>query len=73
MTVRAAEIFALPYRTLAVGASADMILIDNQNKQTIDADGFVSKGRTTPFNGWVAKGWPILTIFEGNIVYQEAE
>ena len=73
MSVKAAEIFDLPYGTLAVGASADMILIDIQKEQTIDAEGFVSKGRNTPFNGWVAKGWPVLTIFEGNIVYQEAE
>ena len=73
MSVKAARIFDLPYGTLEVGASADMILIDLDKEQTINAEGFVSKGRNTPFNGWVAKGWPVMTIFEGNIVYQEAE
>lgn len=66
-------IFDLPYGTLAVGASADMVLIDLEKEQTVNAEGFVSKGRNTPFNGWVAKGLPVVTIFEGNIVYQEAE
>ena len=34
MTVKAAEIFDLPYGTLEVGASADMILIDiKKNKR----------------------------------------
>ncbi len=49
------------------------LLIDLDKEQTIDAEGFVSKGRNTPFNGWTAKGWPVVTMFEGNIVYQEAE
>lgn len=58
---------------MEVGSSADLILIDLNKEQIIDAEGFVSKGRNTPFNGWVAKGWPVVTIFEGNIVYQEAK
>ena len=58
---------------LEVGASADFVLIDLEMEQTVDAEGFVSKGRNTPFNGWVAQGWPVMTIFEGKIVYQEAQ
>lgn len=73
MTVKPAELFKLPYGTMEVGSSADLILIDLNKEQIIDAEGFVSKGRNTPFNGWVAKGWPVVTIFEGNIVYQEAK
>ena len=73
MSVKAADIFDLPYGTLAEGASADIVLINLEKEQTVDAEGFVSKGRNTPFNGWTAKAWPFVTIFEGNIVYQEAE
>lgn len=73
MTVKPAELFKLPYGTMEVGSSADLILIDLNKEQIIDAEGFVSKGRNTPFNGWVAKGWPVVTIFEGDIVYQEAK
>lgn len=73
MTVKPAEIFDLPYGKIEVGASADLILIDLQKEQTINAEEFASKGRNTPFNGWTAKGWPVLTMVEGNIVYEEAK
>ena len=73
MAARPAEIFNLPYGKIEVGTSADFTIIDLEKEMTVDADGFVSKGRNTPFNGWTAQGWPVMTIFEGNIVYQEAE
>ncbi|SOB92569.1 dihydroorotase [Ureibacillus xyleni] len=73
MSVKAAKIFDLPYGTIEVGASADLVLIDLNKEQTVNAERFVSKGRNTPFNGWSAKGWPVMTIFEGNIVYEEAQ
>ena len=73
MAAKPAEIFDLPYGKIEVGASADFAIIDLEKEMTVDAEGFVSKGRNTPFNGRVAQGWPVMTIFEGNIVYQEAE
>lgn len=73
MTIKPAEIFDLPYGKIEVGQSADLTIIDLYKEKTIDAGQFASKGRNTPFNGWKAKGWPVMTIFEGNIVYEEAE
>lgn len=73
MTKKPAEIFNLPYGTIEVGASADLTIIDLNKEKIIDANEFYSKGRNTPFNGWKAKGWPIMTIFEGNVVYKEEE
>ncbi len=73
MAAKPAEIFDLPYGKIEVGASADFAIIDLEKEMTVDAEVFVSKGRNTPFNGRVAQGWPVMTIFEGNIVYQEAE
>lgn len=70
MSVKAAQIFDLPYGTIEVGASADLTIIDLENEQTVNIEEFATKGRNTPFNGWKAKGWPIMTICEGNIVYQ---
>ncbi|RKJ28289.1 dihydroorotase, partial [Butyricicoccus sp. 1XD8-22] len=46
---------------------------DLNKEQKVEAEFFATKGRNTPFNGWSAKGWPIMTIFEGSIVYKEAE
>lgn len=73
MAVKPAKLFNLPYGKIEVGASADLILLDLEKEKIVDAEKFASKGRNTPFNGWKAKGWPILTIFEGNIVWEDAQ
>ena len=71
MTVKPAQLFNLPYGTLGIGESADLVLIDIENEKTIDAEEFLSKGRNTPFNGWKAIGWPMLTMCEGKIVWED--
>lgn len=73
MTIKPAEIFDLPYGKIEVGCSADFTIIDLNKEKTVDAEKFLTKGRNTPFNGWKAIGWPVMTIFEGNIVYEEAK
>ncbi|VEI04773.1 dihydroorotase [Kurthia zopfii] len=73
MATKPAELFKLPYGKIEVGASADLILIDLEKEQKIDVDGFVSKGRNTPFDGWNAQGWPVMTIYNGNIVWEDAQ
>ena len=72
MATKPAEIFELPYGKIEVGASADFTIIDLNKKMDINPEAFKSKGRNTPFTGWTAQGWPVMTIFEGKIVYQEA-
>lgn len=73
MATKPAELFKLPYGKIEVGASADLILLDLEKEQQIDAEGFVSKGRNTPFNGWKAQGWPVMTMYAGNIVWEDAQ
>ncbi|RNB91184.1 dihydroorotase [Brevibacillus fluminis] len=69
MTKRPAEIFNLPYGELKEGKPADLTVIDLEKEQAINPDEFASKGRNTPFFGWVCKGWPVLTIVNGQVVY----
>lgn len=71
MTRKPAEIFGLPYGRLEAGAVADITVIDLETERTIQPEAFASKGRNTPFAGWVCKGWPTLTIVNGKIVYQQ--
>lgn len=73
MTVKPAEVFSLPYGTIEVGAVADLVLIDLQKVQKIDCTTFVSKGKNTPFDGWECAGWPVMTIFGGNIVWKDGQ
>ena len=71
LTVKPAESFSLPYGQLKEGAIADIVLVDLETEQEINADEFASKGKNTPFNGMKCVGWPVLTIAEGKIAWQK--
>lgn len=71
MTVKPADVFGMPFGRLAIGAQADVVLIDLQKQQPINPGKFLTKGENTPFGGWDCKGWPIMTLFGGKIVWQE--
>ncbi|PIC65689.1 dihydroorotase [Sporosarcina sp. P13] len=73
MTVKPAEVFNLPYGKIEVGAVADLVLINLEKEQKIDRTTFVSKGKNTPFDGWDCAGWPVMTIFGGNIVWKDGQ
>jgi dihydroorotase len=73
MTSKPAELFELPWGELAAGKPADLTVIDLEQEQTIDPASFLSKGKNTPFCGWKVKGWPILTMMDGNITWQANE
>jgi dihydroorotase len=56
MSTGPARVLNLPAGTLAVGARADVIVIDPQADWTVDANRFKSKSRNTPFAGWPLQG-----------------
>lgn len=61
----------LGYGKLIEGRVADITVIDLVKSKHVDKNEFLSKGKNTPFNGWLCKGWPIITMVDGKIVYQE--
>ena len=63
----------LEYGKLIEGRIADITIIDLNTSKEIDKNSFVSKGKNTPFDGWLCKGWPVMTIVEGKIVYKEGQ
>ncbi|MEC2053719.1 dihydroorotase [Peribacillus psychrosaccharolyticus] len=71
LTVRPAESFSLPYGSLSEGALADIVLIDLNQTQSINSKEFASKGKNTPFAGQICTGWPVMTIVEGQIVWEK--
>lgn len=73
MTIKPAEVFGLPYGKIEVGAQADLTLIDLKLEREIDRKTFVSKGKNTPFDGVVCVGWPVITIYGGNIVWEDGQ
>lgn len=71
MTKKPANVFGLPYGKIEVGAIADLVLVDLNKEQEIDRKRFVSKGKNTPFDGWKCVGWPVKTIYGGEIVWED--
>ncbi|MCS7234052.1 MAG: dihydroorotase [Synergistetes bacterium] len=59
------------YRSLGYlreGGFADITVIDLDKVSRVDVSTWKSKARLTPWNGLSLKGWPILTMVEGEII-----
>ena len=67
MSTAPARIAQLDKGTLAVGADADITLINPDLRWTIDIEQFTSKSRNCPFHGWPVKGRAVMTIVGGEI------
>ena len=68
-----AKVFGLAKGTLAVGADADIAIIDQQEQWEVDPAKFRSKSRNTPFAGWKVKGRVRTTIVGGRIVFEAGQ
>ncbi|NCB42773.1 MAG: dihydroorotase [Clostridia bacterium] len=68
MSINPRKLFGLPYG-INVGDNANLVIVDPERKVKVDARTFVSKGQATPFNGQTLYGDVLMTIFDGNIVY----
>lgn len=65
-----AKAFGLAKGTLAVGADADVAIVDQQEQWEVDPAKFRSKSRNTPFAGWKVKGRVTTTIVSGRVVFE---
>ncbi|MBX3302659.1 MAG: dihydroorotase [Nitrospira sp.] len=70
LTSAPAMAFGLDKGTLAVGADADVVIVDQQEQWEVDPTKFRSKSRNTPFAGWKVKGRVNVTIVDGRVVFE---
>ncbi len=71
LTSKPCDAFKLPYGKIEEGKQADIVLLDLKEEKVIDVNEFASKGKNTPFAGWKCKGWPVLTMVGGKVVFQK--
>lgn len=69
-----AKIFGLNRKgRIAVGADADLVLIDPKERFRIDSTKFYSKAHFSPFDSRECVGRPVLTMVAGHVVYDHGE
>jgi dihydropyrimidinase len=69
----AARLFGLHPRkgTMAVGADADLVLWDAQQRKTIDGANMQSRSGYSVYDGWTVQGWPRSVIRRGQVVLRD--
>jgi dihydroorotase len=62
-----AQILGMNAGTLKAGNYADITIVDINREFKVESKKFVSLGKNTPFEGWMLKGMPVITICKGKI------
>ena len=70
MSVNPARILGIPAGTLAVGANADIALVDPDEVWTVDPERLHGKSKNTPFKGLDLTGRVKKTLLGGRIVFE---
>ncbi|HYC56497.1 MAG TPA: dihydroorotase [Candidatus Binatia bacterium] len=70
MSAAPARILSIDRGTLAVGAAADIALIDVDGQWRLSAEAMMTRSRNTPFDGWTMKGKVVRTIVGGATVWE---
>jgi dihydroorotase-like cyclic amidohydrolase len=55
------------------GADADLVMIDLKMKRKVRGEDLHQKVDWTPYEAWTLKGWPILSMRRGQVIFQDQE
>ena len=69
MTINPARVLGINKGTLAIGADADVTIIDPDVRWTVDPEKFRSKSINTPFAGWNLRGRADTVIVGGRVKF----
>jgi len=71
ISTKPAAVLGLPGGTLAVGAPADVVVLDVETAAVVAPASFLSRGKNTPFAGVTCVGWPVLTVVGGHVILRD--
>lgn len=71
MSLQPAQLLGLADHGLKPGNRADVVVIDPKLEKTFDPEEGYSKSHNTPFAGQTLRGWPVLTVAGGHVVYRD--
>ena len=55
------------------GFDADLTIVDMNLEREVNNDNLFTKCGWSPFNGFKLKGWPVMTLVNGNVVYDNGK
>ena len=53
------------------GYNADLVFVDMELEKEVRNENLFTKCRWSPFNGLKLKGWPVMTMVNGNLIYED--
>jgi dihydroorotase len=72
-TIGPERVLNLGRGSLAVGAAADITVLDTERGWTYDVNKSASKSRNSPFDGRTFRGGPVATVVNGRVVWTAEE
>ena len=64
------KVFSLEERKVEEGYVADLTVLNLDEKRIYTKEEILSKGKNSPYIGMELKGYPVLTICNGNVVWR---
>lgn len=58
---------------LKEGYDADLVIVDLDKRQAVREEDLLTKCKWSPYEGKILKGWPVTTIVNGNVIYNNGE
>jgi dihydroorotase len=74
MSTAVAQGYGIPRKgAIAPGYDADLVLVDLQTYRPVLREKLLTKCGWSPFEGWNLTGWPVITIVNGQVVYNRGK
>ncbi len=70
ISINPAKIIGLKNREIKIGSQANITILDLNLEKIYNKEDIISKSKNSPFIGQKFKGWPVMTICNGKIVFK---